>query len=68
MGDLKCPQNVCFSIIFVDKTPPLNLVSESFMIRNQWVEGVSKLVDILKDPLGKYIKKLLHKKVLSTSC
>ena len=62
LGDLKCPQNVCFSIIFVDKTPPLNLVSESFMIRNQWVEGLSKLVDILKDPLGKCIKNSSIKK------
>ena len=56
LGDLRCPQNVCFSIIFVDKTPPLNLVSEDFKIRTQWVEILTKLVDMVKDPLGKNIK------------
>ena len=53
LDNVTCHKNVCFSLVFNDATPPLDLIANSVIIRDKWAEVLSKLIDILKNPLGK---------------
>lgn len=44
VGDMDCGTELCFSLVFKDATPPLDLVAEDNNTRDLWVDVLSHLV------------------------
>jgi len=63
LNNLKSSKDVSFSLIFNDKRPPLDLVASDLSTRDKWFKVLSKVVEVLQDPIGKqsvYLKKLFR--------
>ena len=48
IGDVSCHRDQCFSIIFNDDSPALDLIAETTSVRNTWVDVIQHLVVAMK--------------------
>ena len=52
LSNVDCSRSKCLSLIFGNETPPLDLVSKDQRTRNKFAKVLTKLVEILNDPIG----------------
>ena len=52
LSNVDCSKSNCLSLIFGDETSPLDLVSKDQRTRNKLAKVLTKLVQILNDPIG----------------
>ena len=59
LSNVDCSESKCLSLIFGNETSPLDLVSKDQRTRKKLAKVLTKLVEILNDPIGENIHNLL---------
>ena len=59
LSNVDCSKGKCLSLIFGNETSPLDLVSKDQRTRKKLAKVLTKLVEILNDPIGENIHNLL---------
>ena len=55
LSNVDCSKSKCLSLIFGNESAPLDLVSKDQNTRNKLAKVVTKLIEILNDPIGENI-------------
>ena len=55
LSNVDCSKSKCLSLIFGNESAPLDLVSKDQNTRNKLAKVVTKLIEILNDPIGEII-------------